>query len=373
MSSGWDDECSVISDKEKIGFIDFADDNQGKPQSILVGQTSKWPIALENPTDEPVELWGTLTIWLSCKPNDMGLHTTVVHFDVDDNRMERVVFLLAENNVSQSLASTMPYRRAIRRRNQFAVDEYVVSSRPAKPTKRGYRCKIAEYPIPKNIRDLIENKHMPDILAEGLTKENYAAFFSTLLVMEELHLEEEMRTHNMECVMMRTKGRQFVSLEVPGLAERRPSLVHGDFIFAKIASDNSDSRVYQDANFSVFTVIVIALSDLNFSGFLLGMFQGYIYRVEADEVLLKFADEFHTLHRDRNLYNVHFTYNRVAMRRLYQAIEAAQSLQDNLLFPSESTKRMLVRSAPIVPCTGSLNEEQMHSVDKMLAKELLPM
>ncbi|KAE8684160.1 putative RNA helicase SDE3 [Hibiscus syriacus] len=407
-NDGWDDECSVISDKGEIGFIDFADDksvqsydineggpviisvpfpfNQGKPQSVLVGQTSKWPIALENTTDEPVEIWGvrifcsnpadsftlslmeppsadsksenrqgflegysledrvlqsrqTLTIWLSCKPNDMGLHTTVVHFDVDDNRIERVVFLLAEDNISQSLASTMPYRRAPRRRKQFAVDEYVVSSRPAKPTKRGYKCKIAEYPIPKHIRESIENKHMPDILAEGLTKENYAAFFSTLLVMEELHLEEEMRAHNMERVMMRTKGRQFVALEVPGLAERRPSLVHGDFIFAKIASDNSDSRVYQ----------------------------GYIYRVEADEVLLKFADEFHTLHRDRNLYNVHFTYNRVTMRRLYQAIEAAQSLQDNLLFPSESTKRMLVKSAPIVPCSGSLNEEQMHSVEMILA------
>ena len=49
----------------------------------------------------------------------------------------------------------------------------------------------------------------------------------------------------MECVMMRRKGSQFVALEVPGLAERRPSLVHGDFIFAKIASDYSDGSVYQ--------------------------------------------------------------------------------------------------------------------------------
>ncbi|KHG04449.1 putative RNA helicase SDE3 -like protein [Gossypium arboreum] len=412
MSSGWNDgwgdECSVISDKGEIGFIDFADDksvqsydineegpviisvpfpfSQGKPQSILVGQTSKWPIMLENTIDEPVELWGvrifcsnpadsftlslmeppsadskseqsqgflegfsledrvlqsreTLTIWLSCKPKDMGLHTTVVHFDVDDNRIERVVFLLAEDNVSQSLASTKPYRRAPRRRNHFAVDEYVVSSRPAKPKTRGCKSKLDEYPIPKNIRESLENKHVPDILAEGLTKENYAGFFSTLLVMEELHLEEEMRSHNMECVMMRRKGPQFVALEVPGLAERRPSLVHGDHIFAKIASNGSDSLVYQ----------------------------GYIYRVEADEVLLKFASQFHTLHRDGNLYNVHFTYNRLNMRRLYQAIEAAQTLQDNLLFPSESTKRTSVKNAPIVPCTGTLNVEQMHSVEMILA------
>lgn len=61
--------------------------------------------------------------------------------------------------------------------------------------------------------------------------------------------QEEMRSHSMECVMMRRKGPQFVALEVPGLAERRPSLVHGDFVFAKIASDNSDHSVYQVCSF----------------------------------------------------------------------------------------------------------------------------
>ncbi|XVE62877.1 hypothetical protein DITRI_Ditri06bG0155000 [Diplodiscus trichospermus] len=405
---GWGDECSVIGDKGEIGFIDFADDKsvqsydpngegpviisvpfpftEGKPQSILVGQTSKWPITLENTTSEPVELWGvrifcsnptdlftlslmeppsadsnvenkggflegysledrvlqsyqTLTIWLSCKPKDMGLHTTVVHFDVDDNRIERVVFLLAEDRVSQSLASSIPYRRAPRRK-QFAVDEYVVSSRPARrKTTQGYKSKLPEFPIPKNIRELIENKHVPDVLAEGLTKENYAAFFSTLLVMEELRLEEDMRSYNMECAMMRRKGPQFIALDVPGLAERRPSLVHGDYIFVKIASGNSDDLVYQ----------------------------GHIYRVEADEVLLRFASEFHTLHRDGNLYNIHFTYNRVNMRRLYQAVEAAGTLPDNLLFPCQSTKRTLIKTTPFVPCAGTLNEEQMLSVEKILA------
>ncbi|XP_022719235.1 probable RNA helicase SDE3 [Durio zibethinus] len=412
MSSGWkdglDDECSVISDKGEIGFIDFADDksvqsydineegpvmisvpfpfHQGKPQSILVGHTSMWPITLENTTNEPVELWGvrifcsnpadsftlslmeppsansklenkqgflegysledrvlqshqTLTIWLSCKPKDMGLHTSVVHFDVEDNRIERVVFLLAEDNISQSIASTIPYRRAPRRK-QFAVDKYVVSSRPARPATQRYRWnKLSEYPIPKNIRELIENKHVPDVLSEGLTKENYGAFFSTLLIMEELHLEEDMRSHNMEHVMMRRKGLQLLALEVPGLAERRPSLVHGDYIFSKNASGNSDDSAYQ----------------------------GYIYRVEADEVLLKFAKEFHTLHQDGNLYNVHFTYNRVNMRRLYQAVEAAETLPDNILFPSQSTKRTLMKAGPFVPCTGTLNEEQMHSVEMILA------
>lgn len=41
----------------------------------------------------------------------------------------------------------------------------------------------------------------------------------------------------MENVALRKRG-QFLTLEVPGLAERRPSLVHGDFIFAKLANED---------------------------------------------------------------------------------------------------------------------------------------
>lgn len=51
----------------------------------------------------------------------------------------------------------------------------------------------------------------------------------------------------MESVSLRRKGSQFVTLEVPGLAERRPSLVTGDSIFAKPASEdaNSTEKVYE--------------------------------------------------------------------------------------------------------------------------------
>lgn len=51
----------------------------------------------------------------------------------------------------------------------------------------------------------------------------------------------------MERVTMRRKGTQFLTLEVPGLAEKRPSLVHGDYIFAKLAyeDENDSSPPYQ--------------------------------------------------------------------------------------------------------------------------------
>lgn len=408
----WDDECSVTGEKREIGFIDFQDDHsvlsydpsgegpviisvpfpfvQGKPQSILVGETSKCSITIQNTTPEPVEVWGiriycsepansftlslmeppsgkpdpqkdqgflegfsiedrvlqplrTLTIWLSCKPKEMGLHKSVVQFDIGDDRFERMVLLLAEDSVSRSLASNRPYSR-VPRKMQSAVDEYVASSRrdrtttEARTTKRGSNYKLPEFPIPNDVRESLANKILPQFLVEGLVRKNYFSFFSTLLVMEELRLEEDMRCHSMECVTMRRKGTHLLALDVPGLAERRPSLVHGDFVFVKLAAANADAKKVH---------------------------RGSIYRVEADEVILKFDKEFHTQHRNGSLYDVSFTYNRINMRRMYQAVQAAENLEPNLLFPSQSTKRRSIKAAPFVPFT-SLNEEQTRSVEIIL-------
>ncbi|KAJ6305750.1 hypothetical protein OIU78_021144 [Salix suchowensis] len=415
MSTGrkdnWDDEYSIIGDKGEIGFIDFEDDKsvcnydaategpiaisipfpfvKGKPQSILVGEISKCGITVANTTSDPVELWGvrifcsnpadsftlslkeppsansnaeklngflegysledrvlqphdTLTIWLSCKPKEMGLHTSVVYFDAGDDRIERVVFLLAEDNVSRSLAPNRPFSKPPRRK-QSVLDEQVVSSHPSMATARGFKYRLPEFPIPRNLRELLQNKRVPDVIMEDLSMGTYAAFFSTLVAMEELRLEEEMRCHSMEGVNMRRKGSRFLALEVPGLAERRPSLMHGDHVFVKL-ENAPDSNVYK----------------------------GHIYRVEADEVLLKFANDLHTCHRNGNLYDVRFTFNRVNMRRLYQAVQAAEGLEQDLLFPSESTKRRLVNSPGFVPFTSSLNQEQIRSVEMILGCEGAP-
>ncbi|KAI3837635.1 hypothetical protein MKX03_029760 [Papaver bracteatum] len=415
MSNLWKDdweECSVIGDEGNIGFLDFEDDKSvcnynpeeegpvivsvpfpfvnGKPKSILVGETIADSITIKNTTEEPIDLWGakiyssnpkdsytlslmeppkdesdveacrafvettsmddrvlqpgrTLTIWLSCKPKEIGIHTTVVHFDVGDQRIERVVFLVAEDNVSQSLASNNPYSR-VHKKKHFVVEEFVKGSRPAKPASNGYKHQLPLFAIPKDIREILDSKQVPEAIFKGLVKDNYYSYFQTLLIMEELRMEEDIRSYDMECVTMRKKAYQFLALEVPGLAERRPSLVNGDYVFAKLSSDaNDDSRSYQ----------------------------GYIHRVESDEVFLRFADDMHARHNDGDLYNVRFTYNRVGMRRLYQAIKAAEGLPSELLFPSQSLGRS-INATPVVPLSRNLNEEQMSAVEMILGCEGVP-
>ncbi|KAI5347741.1 hypothetical protein L3X38_000628 [Prunus dulcis] len=407
-----DEECSVIGDKGEIGFIDFEDDKsvrsynpyeegpivisvpfpyvggkQGeKPQSVCVGETAVDKITIKNTTHDPVELCGvkiyasspedsfklslmkpptadsdvetiqaflestsledrmlqpgdTLTVWLSCKPKEIGQHKAFVHFDLETEQIERVVILLAEDKISQSMASTKPYTRATRKK-PLLVDGFHVGVRPSGVAdRRPYKNRLPRYDIPKDIRELLESKQIPYVVTEGLTRGNYADYFKTLLIMEEIQIEESMRSHDMVGVTLRKRGHQFLSLEVPGLAERRPSLVQGDYVLAKL-SEYADDTVPP--------------------------YQGYIYRVEADDVYLKFPPEFHACHRDGNLYSVQFTFNRITMRRLYQAVDAAEKLEIMFLFPSESYQRRMIRGTRLVPISCTPNKEQMCSVEMIL-------
>ncbi|WOL03127.1 putative RNA helicase SDE3 isoform X1 [Canna indica] len=404
----WGDVFSEIGENPEVGFLDFEDDKSlhnferpegpviitkpfpfvdGKPQSVLIGETSADSIDIRNTTSDPVELWSirifsstpedsyilsmmkppsdnsdeesrrsfvgsayledrvlqpgqTLTIWLSCKPKDIGLHTSLVHFDLEHEKIERAVFLLAEDKVSRALFANKPYNRASSRKKMFDHSQYVAGTRPPRANTQGNRYKLPPFNIPQDIREIVENKQVPDVITEGLNSSNYAKFFSTLLVMEEINLEEEMRTHDMECVTMKRRGYHFVSLEVPGLAERRPSLVYGDYIFAKLATENADddSRPYQ----------------------------GYIHRVEADEIYLRFDKTFHYRHRCDDIYNVSFTYNRVNMRRLYQAVHSAENLGTDLLFPPQLFRKRVNGKPPFKPLNPYLNREQVCAVEMIL-------
>lgn len=214
---------------------------QGKPQSGVVGETVFDSITIKNIGEEPLDLWSvsiydskpdnsftislmkppnvnsdlqyiqdfmesfslddrvlspgqTLTIWLSCKPKEIGVHTTAVHFNIGDETIERLVFLLAEDKISQSLSSAKPFFRT-RNKKQNVVDvhasdvSFIVGRRPSKGSSHSHNNRLPNYPIPANIRDMVLNQQIPAAVGEGLTKTNYGSYFKTLIAMEEIKLE----------------------------------------------------------------------------------------------------------------------------------------------------------------------------------------
>lgn len=66
-----------------------------------------------------------------------------------------------------------------------------------------------------------------------------------LLYIEELQQEIDVRTYDMEGVELLKSGRHLLALNVPGLAEARPSVLRGDALYVLPADGSSRGKEYQ--------------------------------------------------------------------------------------------------------------------------------
>ncbi|XP_049983694.1 RNA helicase Mov10l1 [Alexandromys fortis] len=154
---------------------------------------------------------------------------------------------------------------------------------------------LPQYPIPDRLKKCVEQKidilTFQPLLAELLNMSNYKEKFSTLLWLEEIHAEIELKEYNMSGVVLKRKGDVLV-LEVPGLAESRPSLYAGDKLILKS----------QEYNGHVIEYI------------------GYVMEIHEEDVTLKLNPGFEQMYNFEPM-DVEFTYNRTTSRRCHYALE----------------------------------------------------
>ncbi|XP_061274905.1 RNA helicase Mov10l1 isoform X1 [Bos javanicus] len=168
---------------------------------------------------------------------------------------------------------------------------------------------LPQYPIPDRLKKCVEQKidilTFQPLLAELLNMSNYKEKFSTLLWLEEIHAEIELKEYNMSGVTLKRNGDLLV-LEVPGLAESRPSLYAGDKLILKT----------QEYNGHVIEYI------------------GYVVEIHEEDVTLKLNPEFEQAYNFEPM-DVEFTYNRTTSRRCHFALEQVIHLGAKVLFPEE--------------------------------------
>ncbi|XP_072452583.1 RNA helicase Mov10l1 isoform X3 [Notamacropus eugenii] len=166
---------------------------------------------------------------------------------------------------------------------------------------------LPQYPIPDRLKRCVEQQldilTFQPLLAELLKMSNYKDKFSTLLWLEEIHAELEIREFYMSGVILKKNGNYLV-LEVPGLAESRPSLYAGDKVILKS----------QDYNEHVIEYI------------------GYVTEIHEEDVTLKLNPEFEEAYNFEPM-DVEFTFNRTTSRRCHFAVEQAIHLGEKVLFP----------------------------------------
>eukprot|EP01062_Namystynia_karyoxenos_P074489 TRINITY_DN713_c0_g3_i1.p1 TRINITY_DN713_c0_g3~~TRINITY_DN713_c0_g3_i1.p1 ORF type:complete len:1121 (+),score=344.73 TRINITY_DN713_c0_g3_i1:472-3834(+) len=126
------------------------------------------------------------------------------------------------------------------------------------------------------------------------TAGNYVALFTGLLFLEELQMKRDIRSYDMNDVVLEThKARpSLLNIQVPGLAEKRPSVLRGDHI--TVMTDAAPDRVHQ----------------------------GYVHFVNLDSVSVHFAPSMVPCCGTVSLYQHHvrFSYTRTPLRKQHQAL-----------------------------------------------------
>ncbi|XP_030220925.1 RNA helicase Mov10l1 isoform X2 [Gadus morhua] len=179
---------------------------------------------------------------------------------------------------------------------------------PSRLTKRRLPNFLGSYPVPQAVRECVEAKRdvlvVQPCLGEVLAASNMRARFDMLLWLEELQAEGELKEFSITAAVLR-KGVQYLHLDIPGLAEGRPSLFVGDRIALKEPQCNGVTTEY------------IAL----------------VNEIHEEEVSLRVNAELRQRYQGEPL-DVEFTYNRITMRRCHHALEQARHF-GRVLFPTE--------------------------------------
>ncbi|KAK7101774.1 RNA helicase Mov10l1-like [Littorina saxatilis] len=169
--------------------------------------------------------------------------------------------------------------------------------------------KLPAYPCPEELRQCILDQqeltfHAPCI-SQRLSMDNYIQRMATLLHMEEVQMELDIQEFSMQRVCLQNAG-EYLSLQVPGLEEGRPSVLIGDSVILSSPVDPDEPQ-----------------------------YQGIVHELQRDKVMLKFNAEFHCRYNGED-YNVAFTFNRTSLRRCHQAAHLAFTrLGETVLFPKE--------------------------------------
>ncbi|XP_078595010.1 putative helicase MOV-10 [Branchiostoma floridae x Branchiostoma japonicum] len=233
----------------------------------------------------------------------------------DDGRtfyIARFLSVEVADDLTKSLGPTSPYRpppRAARVRQGIKV----VEGHPPDMTKADSLKMVAldTYPVPGSLRlQINRGDDLSDAVRGPLHFSDYAAIFSTLLHIEEVQMEVDIRRYDMRGVVMRRENR-LMSLQVPGLAENRPSVLKGDHLFAQVRFGDRPGDV---------------------------RYKGYVHHVEMLDVKLGFGQKLLDNFIKGMTFDVQFTFNRLSLRLQHRSLQLVRSRPSlgGVLFPDEA-------------------------------------
>ncbi|GFW82752.1 RNA helicase Mov10l1 [Trichonephila clavipes] len=256
---------------------------------------------------------GCVNLTIHCKTEAIGQHEDTLLFEFSDFIIKRIVTVTIVDPLQHLLKPTAPFSHPNKKRPSQLDCENLLRIPGKKPYKPSHFLNnLPPSNIPKLLLRAVENREdltnvVPNLF-KNLTMGNYVSKFQSLLHLEEIQVRYDMKKFDLSEAVLQRKG-EFLSLEVVGLAEGRPSLIIGDKAILV--------PPYQKSSFA---------------------FEGCIHEVRLSEVLLKFNDSFHNSY-DGESYDVRFELNRTNFRRLHQCVHQVWENHDYAIFPSKLVLR----------------------------------
>ncbi|NXF30132.1 SDE3 helicase, partial [Nyctibius bracteatus] len=275
---------------------------------------------------------GTYPVQVRCLTTCNGYFHAVVVFEFTKEpdgpfSIGRYVAAVAESQLAKDLgpsAPFQPYQASLRRPVTVITEEGIPPDSSLK-NELEREIPLDTYQYPKSLKDTIllgpstsassSWAAMQSLLEAPLQPGNYQQKLQLLLHLEEIQLEVDIRRYDMQDVPM-VQDRGLLVLDVPGVAENRPSVLRGDHLFAHLSSERDHSPLVQ--------------------------YKGYVHGVELEKVRLGFSSKLMKKFVTNLKFDVTFTFSRLPLQVQHRA--AALAMQRGLaglLFPSASCHKSL--------------------------------
>lgn len=198
-----------------------------------------------------------------------------------------------------------------------------------------YKYSLKSYRLPASYEpERLDRDQARLVLTAPLTAGNYSQRWSRLLFLEESKMLVDIRIYDIQGARMRHDG-YYLSLDVLGLAEKRPSVLYGDSVFVSFGGEAKE-------------------------------YEGCVHRVTLKTVLLRFHRAFHDRYVNGLPVNVRFSFSRTPLRRMHQATEL---VVPEFLFPARLSPTLATVDLPNLSLfNNKLNPLQVRAVKSFLVE-----
>ncbi|XP_063786067.1 RNA helicase Mov10l1 [Pseudophryne corroboree] len=277
-------------------------------------------------------------IAITCEARNPGRCRELVLFCFQEFIIGRYIEATIESEEEYLLLPATEFTSKSNRILQEPKSYSIVLSAPRKrPSRRQLPSFIPIYPIPERLQKCVEQNMnvlaIEPCLGEILTLSNYRKKMSTLLWLEDIHNEIEMKELGLSGVCLQKRG-GFLLLQVPGIIEGRPSLFPGDKVLLK---------------YQAYTTMVVE-------------FAVTVVEIHDEEVTLRVNSDLEQSYNFEPM-EVEFTVNRVTSRRCQFAVEQGEHLGQAVLFP----ETVILQSPQVL--TTELNKQTLTQQENQQGEE----